>query len=67
MPKKNLDYWEAKFARNVDCDEQNLAALEGAGWKVLVLWEHQLKKKELPPRAAFSTNSLVPRGRPRLR
>lgn len=24
------------------------AALEAAGWKVLVLWEHQLKKKELP-------------------
>lgn len=48
VPKKNLDYWEAKFARNVERDEQNLAALEEAGWKVLVLWEHQLKKKELP-------------------
>ena len=47
-PKKNLDYWEAKFVRNVERDEQNLAALEEAGWKVLVLWEHQLKKKELP-------------------
>lgn len=48
VPKKNLDYWEAKFVRNVERDEQNLAALEEAGWKVLVLWEHQLKKKELP-------------------
>lgn len=48
VPKKNLDYWEAKLARNVERDEQNLAALEEAGWKVLVLWEHQLKKKELP-------------------
>jgi len=46
VPKKNLDYWEAKFVRNVERDEQNLAALEEAGWKVLVLWEHQ--KKELP-------------------
>ena len=45
VPKKNLDYWEAKFVRNVERDEQNLAALEEAGWKVLVLWEHQLKKK----------------------
>ncbi len=27
VPKKNLDYWEAKFARNVERDEQNLAAL----------------------------------------
>ena len=24
VPKKNLDYWEAKFARNVERDEQNL-------------------------------------------
>ena len=48
VPKKNLDYWEAKFVRNVERAEQNLAALEEAGWKVLVLWEHQLKKKELP-------------------
>ena len=48
VPKKNLDYWEAKFVRNVERDEQNLAVLEEAGWKVLVLWEHQLKKKELP-------------------
>ena len=48
VPKKNLDYWEAKFVRNVERDEQNLEAIEEAGWKVLVLWEHQLKKKELP-------------------
>lgn len=46
--QEDLDYWEAKFARNVERDERNLAALEAAGWKVLVLWEHQLKKKELP-------------------
>ncbi|MCI8424302.1 MAG: very short patch repair endonuclease [Adlercreutzia sp.] len=47
-PKKNTPYWEEKFARNIERDERNLAALEEAGWKVLVLWEHQLKKKELP-------------------
>ena len=47
VPKKNVDYWEAKFARNVERDAQNLAALEAAGWKVLVLWVHQLKKKQL--------------------
>ena len=26
----------------------NLAMPQESGWKVLVLWEHQLKKKELP-------------------
>lgn len=48
VPKKNVDYWEAKFARNRERDARNLVALEEMGWKVLVLWEHQLKKKELP-------------------
>lgn len=48
VPKKNVEYWEAKFARNVERDERNLAALEEQGWRVLVLWEHQLRKKELP-------------------
>lgn len=48
VPKKNVDYWEAKFARNRERDERNLATLQEMGWKVLVLWEHQLKKKELP-------------------
>lgn len=43
-PKKNVEYWEAKFARNVERDERNLAELERAGWKVHVVWECQLKK-----------------------
>ena len=47
VPKKNVEYWEAKFARNVERDKRNLEALEAMGWKVLVLWEHQLKKKNL--------------------
>lgn len=48
VPKKNIEYWEEKFARNRERDERNLAALAEQGWNVLVLWEHQLKKKELP-------------------
>lgn len=48
VPKKNVEYWEEKFARNRERDERNLAALAEQGWDVLVLWEHQLKKKELP-------------------
>lgn len=48
VPKKNVGYWEEKFARNIERDQRNEAALAEAGWKLLVLWEHQLKKKELP-------------------
>ncbi len=47
VPKKNVDYWEAKFARNIERDAENLAALEAMDWRVHVIWECQLKKSEL--------------------
>ena len=46
-PKKNVPYWEAKFARNVQRDAENLAALEAMGWRVHVIWECELKKASL--------------------
>ena len=47
MPKKNVDYWQAKFTRNVNRDAENLAALEAAGWRVHVIWECELKKRTI--------------------
>lgn len=47
LPKSNVEYWVVKFNRNVERDEQNLRALEEAGWKVHVVWECQLKKKAI--------------------
>ncbi|WP_322153108.1 DNA-deoxyinosine glycosylase [Paratractidigestivibacter sp.] len=44
-PKKNVEYWGKKFARNVERDAENLTALREDGWTVHVLWECQLKKK----------------------
>lgn len=45
--KTHSAYWEAKFRRNVERDAQNQAALEQLGWTVVVIWEHELKKKNL--------------------
>ena len=43
-PRKNTEYWTAKFARNVERDRENLEALRTEGWTVHVIWECQLKK-----------------------
>lgn len=43
-PRKNTEYWTAKFARNVERDRENLKALRADGWTVHVIWECQLKK-----------------------
>ena len=46
-PKKNVEYWEAKFARNVERDAENVHKLEEMGWRVHVIWECQLKKNAI--------------------
>lgn len=44
QPKSNTGYWAPKLARNVERDASNVAALEAAGWRVLVLWECEVLK-----------------------
>ena len=44
MPKVRIDFWEAKFNRNKKRDLQNRDKLESLGWKVITVWECELKK-----------------------
>jgi DNA mismatch endonuclease (patch repair protein) len=41
MPASRVEYWDAKFARNVVRDRSNLRKLRRLGWSVLVVWECQ--------------------------
>lgn len=43
-PQTRVDYWRAKIERTRQRDVKHVAALEALGWKVLVLWECQLKE-----------------------
>lgn len=42
-PKTNAEYWRAKIARNVARDAAAEADLIAAGWRVLVVWECEMK------------------------
>lgn len=44
QPKNNAAYWRAKIARNAARDARSTAALEAAGWRVLTLWECEIKE-----------------------
>ena len=44
LPKSNVDFWVAKFERNVSRDERDRLLLARDGWTVLVIWECRLKK-----------------------
>lgn len=41
--KSNKTYWGPKIQRTQQRDQEHVAALEADGWKVIVLWECELK------------------------
>lgn len=43
VPKTNRQYWERKIARNRQRDAANLVELRALGWRVLTLWECEIK------------------------
>ena len=44
-PKSNVEFWEAKIARNRHRDEVTNAHLEALGWHVITVWECELRGK----------------------
>ena len=42
-PKSNEEFWKNKIQTNISRDERKIAALESQGWKVVVVWECELK------------------------
>ena len=43
MPKSNRSYWKPKLARTRARDQENKESLEAQGWRVLTVWECQLR------------------------
>ena len=43
-PKTRKEFWENKFEENVKRDNLNQANLTLKGWKIIILWECQLKE-----------------------
>ena len=45
-PSSNQEYWFPKIQRNVERDKLNAAELQKMGWRVITIWECELKKKK---------------------
>lgn len=43
-PSSNQDYWRPKILKNVERDNVNARLLQNAGWRVITIWECELKK-----------------------
>ncbi|MER0238941.1 DNA mismatch endonuclease Vsr [Fulvimarina sp. MAC8] len=45
-PKTRTEFWEAKFARNVERDRKAIENLKADGWKVIVVWECETRNQD---------------------
>ncbi|WP_275286910.1 very short patch repair endonuclease [Halomonas elongata] len=43
MPKSHVDFWKAKFERNIERDWRQRGELIDAGWRTLVVWQCGLR------------------------
>jgi DNA mismatch endonuclease (patch repair protein) len=43
MPSSNVDYWQNKIKRNKTRDRRQSSELKKSGWRVVRIWEHELK------------------------
>ena len=43
MPKSNVEFWQAKWNRNVERDQRHEAEWKRLGWNVIIVWECALK------------------------
>lgn len=46
LPKSRLEYWEPKLQGNKVRDDRNTKALLALGWKVIVIWQCELRDEQ---------------------
>lgn len=44
VPKTNTEFWLEKINKNKERDIRNISLLKNSGWKVIIIWECELKK-----------------------
>lgn len=43
LPKSNIEFWQTKIERNRQRDIETVEALKTKGWKVITIWECELR------------------------
>jgi DNA mismatch endonuclease, patch repair protein len=46
-PSSNNDYWTKKLNRNVERDKTHMEALQELGWRVLTVWECEIRSSDI--------------------
>jgi DNA mismatch endonuclease (patch repair protein) len=43
LPTTNTEFWKEKIGKNIERDKNNILDLKKQGWKVIVVWQCELK------------------------
>ena len=46
-PSSNKEYWIPKIQKNAERDQANIQKLQDLGWRVITIWECQLKQESV--------------------
>ena len=69
IPRSNTEFWQKKIKRNQERDARNKEALKRMGWRVMTIWECQLKpavrKRTLLEMEYFINHTFLERFKPR--
>lgn len=58
-PKNNAEFWKRKITSNMARDKHSHALLEQSGWRVLTIWECELKGSNLEPSLEKLVNAIL--------
>ena len=46
-PKTRQEFWNKKFNDNILRDKKNLEILSSLGWKIIIIWECEIRNKKI--------------------
>lgn len=58
FPKSRIEFWTEKISKNKDRDRKNIAALTDLGWKVITIWQCEIKGKSLHEKLRWLENEI---------
>ena len=58
-PSNNYEFWKDKLTANGERDKRNQRMLQEMGWKVLIIWQCELKKKVREERLNLLVHQIV--------
>lgn len=58
-PKSNTEFWIPKLRKNKERDARNTSMLETMGWKVITVWECELRKNIFEERMKNLCNEIL--------